>query len=81
MYGNPLPFTAKGQRIRDRRIKATYEDGVPYVIHFLVIDRGENLELGAAVVDTAYPVRPLLIANRIDHKRVSVPPAHGVRTK
>ena len=30
LYGNRLPFTAKGQRIRDRRVKSTYEDGLPY---------------------------------------------------
>jgi len=31
MYGSPLPFTTKGRRIRDRRVKSTYEDGLPYV--------------------------------------------------
>jgi hypothetical protein len=30
MYGNPLPFSAEGRRIRDNRVKATYIDRLPY---------------------------------------------------
>ena len=30
MYGNPLPFNAKGQRILDDRVKATYVNQLPY---------------------------------------------------
>jgi hypothetical protein len=30
MYGNPLPFSDRGRRLRDRRVKATYVDQSPY---------------------------------------------------
>lgn len=30
MYGNPLPFGPKGRRVRESRIKATYEQQQPY---------------------------------------------------
>jgi hypothetical protein len=30
MYGNPLPFSEKGRRIRDDRVKAGYVDQLPY---------------------------------------------------
>ncbi|MDB6014892.1 MAG: hypothetical protein JWL65_7142 [Gammaproteobacteria bacterium] len=29
-YGKKLPYSPKGQRILDRRVKATYQDGTPY---------------------------------------------------
>jgi hypothetical protein len=31
MFGENLPYTPKGQRILNRRIKATYQDGIPYI--------------------------------------------------
>lgn len=30
MYGKPLPYTPKGKRIVEGRLKATYETGIPY---------------------------------------------------